>query len=421
MTSLLNINSDVNSINSSVSEVQLSDEQIQEYKDVLDLLADENVIAYGYLLEETIRLTEGLVDRQITNEVVINFVSRAAIHISNRRWIHYGNSTARLELHLRAISSALHILIANEYSAMINTDVRDTLYKSVSKFWAAYRSSKVINANITFSLREIRTCLRKIKDDHNHVNIFDVTSNIVTKEYSAAFGSFINVLDFEYPAGEWFYGWKEIRVEFLKLRQQLSEIDESEKSGRVTEFYKLLLKLSTDEFETVKKKNTKFRNFEYKVLKYGGRIAGCSLPDHIDTLLIGYLDLIQRMLTEFVPQMSIHTQEIIGFCNEIYESHIKKQLTCKAVEVLYVTKKFYRGRQVKNMIKVNFKFRRPNLKLDSSSRLNRDSIQQDKPLATPTSANISMVSQEKQKRKNRFHSIRNAIVIKSNFREIPTK
>ncbi|CAI2195378.1 18487_t:CDS:2, partial [Funneliformis geosporum] len=58
MTSLLNINSDGNSINSSVSEVQLSDEQIREYQDILNLLADENVIAYGYLLEETIRLTE---------------------------------------------------------------------------------------------------------------------------------------------------------------------------------------------------------------------------------------------------------------------------------------------------------------------------------------------------------------------------
>ncbi|CAG8571927.1 16881_t:CDS:2 [Funneliformis mosseae] len=410
MNCLIDNEFEVNSINTTDS-VQLSDNHIQEYQDILNFLADENVLAYGCVLKETIRLTEDLVGRRITNEVVINFVSQAAIHLSKRQWVHYGNSTARLELHLRAMSSVLHIfsqLIANESGPMIDAKVRETLYKSVSKFWATYRTSKIINANITFALREIRTCLRKIKDDRNialgvTVNIFDVISNVITKEYWAAAGSFIKALDFEYPAGEWYYDWQEIRVEFFKLRQQLSEIDDSAKSKTVTQFYNHLYKLSTEEFETVRRKNTVIRNFEYKMLKSGGSIAGCSLPDHIDTLLIGYLDLIQRMLTEF-PQMSIHTLEIIGFCNEIYDSHVKKQLTCKAVEVLYVINKISKKKLVRNMIKVTFK-----------------SLQQATPPDSPTSANFSNSSQERIKRKNLIRRARNAIIVNSNLSEIPNR
>ncbi|CAG8587646.1 6537_t:CDS:2 [Funneliformis caledonium] len=410
MNCLIDNEFEVNSINTTDS-VQLSDNHVQEYQDILNFLADENVIDYGCVLKETIRLTEDLVGRRITNEVVINFVSKAAIHLSKRQWVHYGNSTARLELHLRAMSSVLHIfsqLIANESGPMIDAKVRETLYKSVSKFWATYRTSKIINANITFALREIRTCLRKIKDDRNlalgvTVNIFDVISNVITKEYWAAAGSFIKALDFEYPAGEWYYDWQEIRVKFFKLRQQLSEIDDSAKSKTVTQFYNHLYKLSTEEFETVRRKNTVIRNLEYKMLKSGGSIAGCSLPDHIDTLLIGYLDLIQRMLTEF-PQMSIHTPEIIGFCNEIYDSHVKKQLTCKAVEVLYFINKISKKKLVQNMIKVTFK-----------------SLQQATPPDSPTSANFSNSSQERSKRKNLIRRARNTIIVNSNLSEIPNR
>jgi hypothetical protein len=65
-------------------------------------------------------------------------------------------------------------------------------------------------------------------------------------------------------------------------------------------------------------------------------MMNCSLPDHIDTLLLGYLCLIQRLLEEFFPQMKEHDKEIVSFCNEIIQSNIKKQLTFKAIEILYV-------------------------------------------------------------------------------------
>ncbi|CAG8495658.1 1374_t:CDS:2 [Funneliformis mosseae] len=465
-----NINDDTNSIDSTNSEIQISENQIQEYQDILKLLADEN---------ETIRLTEDLVGRQVTNDVVTNFVSQAAIHLSNRQWIHYGNSTARLELHLRAMSSVLHIfsqLVACESGPAIESRIRESLYKSVSKFWATYRTTKVINANITFSLREIRTCLRKIKDDQSTMsnvlgttsNILDVILSVMNKEYWAAFGAFIKVLDFEYTAGEWYYDWQTIRVGFFKLRQDYLKCNlEPEKSERITQFYKHLYGLSTEEFKKVKRKNTKFRNFEYKILKSGGSLTGCSLPDHIDTLLIGYLDLIQRMLTEFFLHMKSNIQEIIGFCNEIYESHIKKQLTFKAVEVLYVTRKISKGEEVKNMIKVDFKyfksrrstldslnsnstipprplsspgsipffnlplrnsrnipfsFTKPSLNpttLPSYSGFNRESIQQFTPPDTPVSD--TSFSSHERKRKSRFSNFRNSIRINSKLREIPSR
>ncbi|CAI2172065.1 6099_t:CDS:2 [Funneliformis geosporum] len=474
-----NINNiETSSIDSTNSEVQLSENQIQEYQEILNLLADENVIAYGYILKETIRLTEDLVGRHITNEIVTDFVSKAAIHLANRQWVHYGNSTARLELHLRAMSSVLHIfsqLVADESGAAIEANIRESLYKSVSKFWSTYRISKVINANITFSLREIRTCLRKIKDDQSSVNnflgttsnIFDVILNVINKEYWAAFGSFVKVLNFEYAAGEWYYNWQMTRADFFKIRREYLECDlESEKSERITLYYKHLYGLSTEEFKTVKRKNTKFRNFEYKMLKSGGSMTGCSLPDHVDTLLIGYLDLIQRMLTEFFLHMKIHIQEIIGFCNEIYESDVKKQLTFKAVEVLYVTRKISKEEGVKNTIKVDFKhfksrrstldslnsnstksprslssislfslsLRKPHnipfsftktssnpTTLSSYSDFNRESILQITPPATPDSEHTSFSSHDERKPKSRFNSVRNTIILNAKFREISTR
>jgi hypothetical protein len=62
----------------------------------------------------------------------------------------------------------------------------------------------------------------------------------------------------------------------------------------------------------------------------------CSLPDHIDTLLLGYLHLIQRLLDDYFPQMREHDKEIVSFCNKIIQANIKKQLTFKAIEILYV-------------------------------------------------------------------------------------
>jgi hypothetical protein len=99
------------------------------------------------------------------------------------------------------MSSVLHIL--SNSIKMIDSNTRNTFYKAISKFWAIYRNTKIINANIMFSLREIRNCLRKIKDDKSNAdmalkiggNFFDVVVSVAQKEYLAAFGSFIKVLD----------------------------------------------------------------------------------------------------------------------------------------------------------------------------------------------------------------------------------
>src|SRR2546429_75753 len=101
----------------------------------------------------------------------------------------------------RAMSSVLYII--SQSVDMINKNVRDALYKSVSKFWAVHRNTKFINANILFTLREIRTCLRKIKDDQSAAsaalfigeNFINVAVNVVNKDYFAAFGAAFKALD----------------------------------------------------------------------------------------------------------------------------------------------------------------------------------------------------------------------------------
>jgi hypothetical protein len=55
---------------------------------------------------------------------------------------------------------------------------------------------------------------------------------------------------------------------YFKLRRQQSL--ENNQLDNIKKFTKKLFKLSTNEFERVKKKNTKYRNFEYKFLKSGG-------------------------------------------------------------------------------------------------------------------------------------------------------
>ena len=99
------------------------------------------------------------------------------------------------------MSSVLHI-VSNSVT-MIETNVRDSLYKSISKFWSIYRNTDSINANIMFTLREIRTCLRKIKDDKTRTdalfsgggNIVNVIVNVAQKEYMSAFVSFLNFVN----------------------------------------------------------------------------------------------------------------------------------------------------------------------------------------------------------------------------------
>jgi hypothetical protein len=99
------------------------------------------------------------------------------------------------------MSSVLHVV--SKHITMIESDVRDSLYKSVSKFWHIYRITDSINANIVFSLREIRTCLRKIKDDKSRASVLlnksgdavNVIINIIEKEYLSAFKSFISLVN----------------------------------------------------------------------------------------------------------------------------------------------------------------------------------------------------------------------------------
>src|SRR5688572_2946855 len=99
------------------------------------------------------------------------------------------------------MSSVLHVLLSSV--TMLQADVRESLYKSVSDFWGIYRKSNAVNANIVFSLREIRNCLRKIKDDQSGGevllrkggNAIDAVVSILQKEYLAAFGAFVKILD----------------------------------------------------------------------------------------------------------------------------------------------------------------------------------------------------------------------------------
>ncbi|CAB4485853.1 unnamed protein product [Rhizophagus irregularis] len=351
--------SDLNDDNSIILETRLSDIQIREYDETLKLLADDHSLAYNYALEETIRLMDNLVGcpkEDIEDKIVVNFAFKAAGHLSNYEWICYDNSTiAQLEFFLHAMSSVLHIL--SKSIKMIDSKTRATFYKSISKFWAIYRNTKIINSNIIFSLREIRNCLRKIKDDKSNAdlafkiggNFFDVVVSVAQKEYLAAFGSFIKVLDFEYPAGEWYYDWIDRREKFFLLcSQNISE------SRSIRKFYRKLMKLSKKEFVRVKRKNTKYRKFEYKMLKSGGLIGGYSLPDNIETLLFGYLQLIQKLFEKFPLQLNKYLKDLISFCNEIVETHVKKQLTFKAIEILYFIKESTENVEIKNEIELSF-------------------------------------------------------------------
>ncbi|CAG8663390.1 9034_t:CDS:1, partial [Diversispora eburnea] len=65
-------------------------------------------------------------------------------------------------------------------------------------------------------------------------------------------------------------------------------------------------------------------------------MAGVSLPENIDTLLVGYLDLMIRIAMEFpLYHDSNHIEEINRFCQEILTLNVKKQLSAKAIEVLF--------------------------------------------------------------------------------------
>ncbi|CAB4407876.1 unnamed protein product [Rhizophagus irregularis] len=343
------------------SNTIISETQFKEYNEILKLLADKNCLIYNHVLHKINRLMEDSISRpneRIEDVKVVDFAIKAAKHLSNHKWECYDESTiAQLELFLNVMSSVLYVL--SQSVEMINTEFRTSFYKSLAKFWSTYRNTyrntKFINANVIFRLREIRNCLRKIKDDQSNLDIFVSTSgkvietvvNVVNSEYFSALSSLTDILDFEYSAGKWYNDWREMYENYFTLRQQSN-------SENIKKFSKKLYKLSIKEFERVKEKNTSYRNIEYKVLKSGGEILGYSLPDNIDTLLIGYLHLIQRILEEFFPQIKKYIKKIIPFCNEIIETHVKKQLTFKAVEVLYVIKEKTTKQEFKEEIESKF-------------------------------------------------------------------
>ncbi|CAB4430328.1 unnamed protein product [Rhizophagus irregularis] len=354
-------NSDLNDDRSIILETRLLDTRSKKYHDILKLLADENCLAYNYALSETIRLIEDLIrpNERIEDRHVIDFALKAANRLSDYKWTYYNDSTiVQLELFLNAMSSVLCIL--SQSVDMIHSDTRVSLYKSVSKSWKVYRKSNYINANIMFRLREIRTCLRIIEDDQSNLENFVSTGskvietiyNVVNSEYLSALSSVTNVLNFEYSAGIWYDDWKEMHEIYFKLHQQ--SLENNLQLDSIKKFIRKLIKLSTKEFERVKRKNTKYRNLEYKVLKTGGELLGYSLPDNIDTLLIGYLHLIQQILEEFFPQIKGYIKKITPLCNDIINTHVKKQLTFKAVEVLYVIKENTQKVEIKNEIESNF-------------------------------------------------------------------
>jgi hypothetical protein len=68
------------------------------------------------------------------------------------------------------------------------------------------------------------------------------------------------------------------------------------------------------------------------------------------------LHLIQQILEEFFPQIKKYVKKIITFCNEIIETHAKKQLTFKAVEVLYIVKEKTQKAKIKEEVKIKKKF-----------------------------------------------------------------
>jgi hypothetical protein len=93
------------------------------------------------------------------------------------------------------MSSVLHVL--SKSINMIDSNTRSSFYEAISKLWAIYSNTKIINANIIFSLREIRNCLQKIKDDKLHADaLLKISGNVfvdsVVKECSVTFGSFIS-------------------------------------------------------------------------------------------------------------------------------------------------------------------------------------------------------------------------------------
>ncbi|CAG8459919.1 6660_t:CDS:2 [Cetraspora pellucida] len=256
-------------------------------------------------------------EEDITCTVVQTFVTRSAVYLGDYKILKYGETTAELELHLKAMSAVVHV--ASRSISMLEQETRERLYKSMAKFWdASQRTSAKINPNITFYLREIRCCLKKIKDDQTKL------------EYALACA--VKSFSFEYPAGEWYDKWRVILEEFHGLKQN---------PEGYSEFWTKLYNIAREEFKQIRGRRATIavKNVKYKVLKRGSGVFLCSLPDNVDTLLIGYLILMERLVIEF-PQSSEsknnYSITLLEFCQEILDADVKKQLSAKAVEVLLI-------------------------------------------------------------------------------------
>ena len=70
--------------------------------------------------------------------------------------------------------------------------------------------------------------------------------------------------------------------------------------------------------------------------------------------MIGYLDIIQRLLTEFFTSLNDQIEKTIEFCEEIVLAVAKKQLTFKAVEILYLIKEKSDNEVIKHKVKKFF-------------------------------------------------------------------
>ncbi|CAG8560513.1 7715_t:CDS:2, partial [Scutellospora calospora] len=275
----------------------------------------------------------------IMSDLNMSDITKSAVFLAEYKILKYGETNAELELHLKAMSAVVHI--ASRSISMLEQETRERLYKSVARFWdASQRTSAKINPNITFYLREIRCCLKKIKDDQTKMefgllfvrNLADAAVHAAIKNYFAAAACAVKSFSFEYPAGEWYEKWRVILEEFIQLKQTYEGYPE---------FWKKLYNIAREEFKYIREKRASIavKNAKYKVLKRGSEIFFCSLPDNVDTLLIGYLILMERLIKEF-PQYfepdNNYSIEILEFCQEIVNSDIKKQLSAKAIEIILI-------------------------------------------------------------------------------------
>ncbi|CAG8538542.1 3525_t:CDS:2, partial [Diversispora eburnea] len=230
---------------------------VRNFQEIINQLAHANQMDQNLILHKIIYLMEKpdiYSDDDVTTEMLQKFVIQSALYLGNHEIKAYNEATAELELLLRAMSSLVHL--ASKVS-MLETSIRGQLYDSVAKFWNVSQKIKYrTNPSITFSLREIRNCLKKIKSDETNMEVTtriskhfaEAAALIATKEYIGALGSVAKIATFEYKAGKWYDDWVKMRDEFFKTKNYL------EKKGSVK---KDLVKKGSEKKDLVKKDSEK--------------------------------------------------------------------------------------------------------------------------------------------------------------------